>query len=624
MFESVTAWRYLFRPRFTPGRLVFALLTFITGAGGMVIQALAPRPLTLVLLLLGVGGALVLGGGIGWLALRGSEAQRILSALVMLGGVVLVGAGLVWIMRPASEYVGAGLGAVGFLLFVVACLLFVFTMFTVVSILAVFVAVSTMVMVRSVTNGFSQEFKDKVLGFNAHVLVMKWGYGLTEYPEVISEVKRIPHVTGAAPFTIADMLVAKGSEHTHVLMKGVQPHTVGEVLDLKKYVRSDNAKDLQRRIDSMGWHLDKGALGAGQTGECKCKTDPDGDCIPGSRRKCKLPGIMIGTRLAERLMAKVGDIVRLISPMAEIQKLRGEVRGGPPVARDFRVVGLFYCGFEEYDQKLVFVHLKAAQHFLNPGSGPDKDAVLGVEIKLDDIYAATEVAKAIEKRLGGKPYRVITWMQLNKPLFSALRTQRLIMIIISAILLMVAAFCILAALAMMVIDKTREVTILRSMGGLLGRHRAYLPDGEPDYRLRGGHPRGGLRAAHVRNAGAAELPAGPEGVSDQSAAGDGGLQGDPLCHRRDDGSVLQRGALSRLQGRGSAARGRIALRIRDRRASSGRLQQQQRRRPFCGPRDPPGWSRRAPCAGRPGRPGTPAGWGSTLPWCSRRDRRGTG
>ncbi len=466
MFEAVTAWRYLFQPRYSPGRMVFAVVSFIMGAGGMAIQHLAPRPEVLAMLLLGIGGALVAGGGGGALVLKKRRnAKRILTVLAVLGLVVLAGAGMVYGLRPSSEFVGAGLGALGFLLFVASLLLFVFTMFTVVSILAVFVAVSTMVMVRSVTNGFSQEFKDKVLGFNAHVLVMKWGYGLTEYPEVISEVKRMPHVTGAAPFTIADMLVAKGTSHTHVLMKGVQPETVGEVLDLKKYVDVKNAADLQRRINAMGEHLDKGAVGAGQTGECKCKQDPDGDCIPGSRRVCKLPGIIIGSRLAERIGAKVGDIIRLISPRAEIDKLRGEITGGgPPVARDFRVVGLFYCGFEEYDQKLVFVHLKAAQHFLNPSSGPDKDAVLGVEIKLDDIYAAQKVAQTIEKRLGGKPYRVITWMQLNKPLFSALRTQRLIMIIISAILLMVAAFCILAALAMMVIDKTREVTILRSMG----------------------------------------------------------------------------------------------------------------------------------------------------------------
>ncbi len=466
MFEAVTAWRYLFRPRYSPGRAVFAALSFAAGAGGMLIQALGPRPHTLALILCGAGAALVVAGGVGVAVRRRSRSgHRISVALLAVGLATLLLAALVWGLHPSPEYVGAAMGAVGFLLFVASMLLFAFTMFTVVSILAVFVAVSTMVMVRSVTNGFSQEFKDKVLGFNAHVLVMKWGYGLTEYPQVIREVKQVEHVTGAAPFTIADMLVAKGGVHTHVLMKGVQPRTVGEVLDLKKYVDVKDAADLQRRIDSMGEHLDKGAVGPGQTGECKCKTDADGDCLPGSRRVCELPGIIIGSRLARRLDAKLGEIVRLISPRAEIEKLRGEVRGGgPPVARDFRVVGLFYCGFEEYDQKLVFVHLAAAQHFLNPSSGPEKDAVLGVEIKLDDIYAAPEVARIIQHRLGGKPYRVITWMKLNKPLFSALRTQRLIMIIISAILLMVAAFCILAALAMMVMDKTREVTILRSMG----------------------------------------------------------------------------------------------------------------------------------------------------------------
>jgi lipoprotein-releasing system permease protein len=247
-------------------------------------------------------------------------------------------------------------------------------------------------------------------------------------------------------------------------MKGVQPETVHEVLDLTKYVRAKDRADLDRRIRSMGDHLDQGAVGAGQSGGCEPKLDADGDPVPGSTRSCKLPGIMIGTRLAERLKATEGDIIRLISPTAEIQKLRGEARGAPPVARDFRVVGLFYCGFEEYDQKLVFVHLKASQLFTNQGPATEEDSVLGVEIKLDDIYRAAQVADAIEKRLGGQPYRIITWMQLNKPLFSALRTQRLIMIVISVILLIVAAFCILAALAMMVIDKTREVAILRSMG----------------------------------------------------------------------------------------------------------------------------------------------------------------
>ncbi len=411
MFEATTAWRYLFRPRFSRARFA-----------------------------------------------------------VFLGGVALAVAGtMIQVHAPQFEYTGAVMLGLGCLTAVVGFLTLLFSMFTTVSILAVFFAVGTMVMGRAVTSGFSQEFKDKVLGFNAHVLVMKWGYGLTEYEQVIKEVKQMDHVTGAAPFTIADMLMAKGREHTHVLMKGVLPENVREVLDLRKYVRAKDGADIQRKLNLLSSHLDKGMVGAGVPGACEFKRDEDGDIIPGSRRHCQLPGIVIGTRLAKRLKAKEGDIVRLISPTAEIQKLRGtETHGTPPQARDFRVVGLFYCGFEEYDQKLVFVHLKVAQQFLNPKEGPDRDAVLGVEIKLDDIYLAPEVAAAIDKRLGGQPYRVITWMQLNKPLFSALRTQRIIFVIIGFVVLLVAGFCILAALAMMVIEKTREVAILRSMGASSG------------------------------------------------------------------------------------------------------------------------------------------------------------
>ena len=119
---------------------------------------------------------------------------------------------LVALGAVALGYLGALALGVGLLALTVALLWIVFSMFTTVSILAVFFAVGTMVMGRAVTSGFSQEFKDKVLGFNAHVLVMKWGYGLTEYKQVIREVRGIPNVTGAAPFTISDMLVAKERE----------------------------------------------------------------------------------------------------------------------------------------------------------------------------------------------------------------------------------------------------------------------------------------------------------------------------------------------------------------------------------------------------------------------------
>ncbi|MDX9999851.1 MAG: ABC transporter permease [Polyangia bacterium] len=476
MFEIVTAWRYLFKPEIRGEKLLLALWGLLTTAFGALGQQASPtRPIAIVVAALVTASWIAAGLVFGLRGGKGRVGRVIL--LVITAGFWAAQLLLVSLSAVPVTYLGAfGLGA-GLLALSVALLWTVFTMFTTVSILAVFFAVGTMVMGRAVTSGFSQEFKDKVLGFNAHVLVMKWGYGLTEYKQVIREVKGMENVTGAAPFTISDMLIAKDREHTHVLMKGVPPKTVGEVLDLRKYILADGPADLETKIQRMSLHLDKGGVGPGQPGGCEPKFDPDGDPIPGSRGKCLLPGVVIGKRLAERLAAKEGDIVRLISPTAEIQKMRGASsgQGAPPQARDFRVAGIFYCGFEEYDQKLVFVHLEAAQQFLYARGSPDEDAVLGVEIKLSDIYEAPEVAARIEQKLGGQPYRVITWMQLNRPLFSALRMQRLIFVVIGIVVLGVAAFCILAALAMMVIDKTREVAILRSMGASSGGiARAFL------------------------------------------------------------------------------------------------------------------------------------------------------
>lgn len=469
MYEIATAWRYLFQFELRTEKLVLGLWGGLSALGGLILQhgGVGHGRASLAAIL-----ALVLWAAAGGVAALRPGKRRV--GRIILASVTSALWGLLALVVTSQAvdlgYLGTLTMGVGLLAFTVAVLWTLFSMFTTVSILAVFFAVGTMVMGRAVTSGFSQEFMDKVLGFNAHVLVMKWGYGLTEHRQVVADVRGLKHVTGAAPFTIADMLVAKEREHTHVLMKGVLPSTVGEVLDLRKYIQAKGPADLDAKLRRMDQHLDKGGVGPGQPGGCEPKYDQDGDPIPGSRGDCDLPGIVIGKRLAERLHAREGSIVRLISPTAEIQKLRGAgvIKGAPPQARDFRVAGIFYCGFEEYDQKLVFVHLRAAQQFLNPMDSPEEDAVLGVEIKLDDVYMAPEVAAEIERKLGGQPYRVITWMQLNKPLFSALHMQRLIFVVIGIVVLGVAAFCILAALAMMVIDKTREVAILRSMGSSAG------------------------------------------------------------------------------------------------------------------------------------------------------------
>jgi lipoprotein-releasing system permease protein len=388
--------------------------------------------------------------------------------ILTIAGGVIVAIRLSW-NDVSIQYVGAFLVAGGGLLAVVLFLTCFFSVFTTISITGVILGAASLVMVRAVTRGFGQEFQDKVLGFNAHVLVMKNTYGFTEYRSVMDLVRKIPQVSGAAPFTIAEMIITHEEKHTTVLMKGVDPRRVEEVLDLPKYVQASDREELDRIMDGMGRHLDKGLVGPGQTGACK-RFDEDGDPIPGAEKKCELPGIMLGKGLKTTLKVEQGDVVRLISPTAELESYRQTTGEQPrPLARDFRVVGSFYCGFEEYDQKMAFVHLKAAQRFVNPSALPEDDnAVLGVEIKLDDIYEAGNVAQHIKAMLGSADYRIVTWDQLNRPLFEALRTQKLIMTLIVFIMVLVAAFGILAALIMMVLNKTREIAILKAMGATAG------------------------------------------------------------------------------------------------------------------------------------------------------------
>lgn len=531
MYETLVAWKYLFHPRYSPRVVAALIISLLLGVEGVFLYYLRPSGLMAVLLpsvpiwlmfavtaltrlrrpTSELAGTLMEQAGIlslFMLSLMGMAfllphsklafllpaaippalAVATCTAMVLSGRrknlnvwmirfltlFVIGGAATIvrWNWHSVSvQYVGAGMIAGGAILTSIFALMCFFTVFTTISITGVILGATSLVMVRAVTLGFGHEFKDKVLGFNAHVLVMRQQYGFTDYKEVLARVRKMKHVTGAAPFTIAEMIVTYRKRNTTVLMKGVDPRRVEEVLDLLKYVKVRNRKELDAALDGLSQNLDKGLVGPGRPGTCH-RFDEDGDPIEGAEKKCKLPGIMVGVGLARKLRLEPDSVIRLISPTAELAKFSEDDKGkdqARPLARDFRVVGTFYCGFEEYDQKMVFVHLKAAQHFVVPSidDTDESSAVLGVEIKLDDIYAAASVAELIKKGFPEekrKDYRIITWHQLNRPLFEALRTQKLIMTLIVFITVLVAAFGILAALTMLVLNKTKEIAILKAMG----------------------------------------------------------------------------------------------------------------------------------------------------------------
>ncbi len=308
------------------------------------------------------------------------------------------------------------------LVFGLAC---IFRVFTAVSIIGVVIGVSELILVMGVTSGFQAQFREKVLGVNAHVLVMKSTQDFANYRDVEQVALSMKSdVVAVQPFVFVEMLVTRGKgELSGVAIKGVDPDRVGKVLDLPKHM-------IQGDVSALKLH-------------------PEG--AP--------PPVIIGRELAHKLKAKVGDDVTVVSPLSNVDVKTWSPSNAPPKTRKFRIQGIFYSGFDEYDRRLMYVDIKEAQDFLEQG-----DVVMGVEMKLHDVSRAKTVARQLEKKLGGDPYVVMDWRELNNNLFTALTLQKLAMLLFLTLLIIVAAFNIVAALTMMVLDKTKEIAILKSMG----------------------------------------------------------------------------------------------------------------------------------------------------------------
>lgn len=371
---------------------------------------------------------------VGWRYLYSPRRSAGLWLLLGLGVVSsLVGLGLfyagVWRAVGAVALIG-GTAIIAF-----ALMLMVFSAFTAISVVGLAIGVAILIWVLSVTSGFQDAFRQKVLGVNAHVLVLKYGLDFTEYREVIDKAESLPEVHAAAPFVFHQMMIAKGNRLSGVLVKGVDPNRVTRVLDLHRHIESPPQKPGAKLGDLLA-------------------------TLEGTRG-AKAPtyrGLIIGRELAKKLDAKVGDRVRLVSPLSTLDP-SGWALGELPHSRNFRVSGIFNSGFDEYDKRLIYMHVAEAQAFFDQG-----DAVTGVEMKIRDVYAARSVSKKLSRRLGGAPYRTVDWSELNQNLFTALQTQKLFLEIVIGFIVVVAAFNVLAALAVLVIRKTREISVLKSLG----------------------------------------------------------------------------------------------------------------------------------------------------------------
>lgn len=363
---------------------------------------------------------------IGWRYLyRGEPPRRmLLGAAVGLGAVLL---GVYLLLTSGGDSPAGVLTLIGGMLTITVCaLLAVFSVLTSVSVLGVVFGVAALTVTLAVATGFQEQFQEKVLGVNAHVIVMKNTTDFPEYRKVEETARSIdPEVRAVQPFIFEEMLVTRGQDkQSGVAIKGVDPERVGAVLDLEKHL-------VEGSVDRLAAEI------------------PPGAPAP----------IILGRELARKLDAGLGDELTVVAPLSNLDFDSWTATGSAPLTRKFVVAGIFYSGFAEYDQRLMYVALREAQELRGQG-----DRVLGVELKVDNVERAREIADKLEQALGGAPYVVQDWYELNRNLFTALALQKVVLLIILTLIIAVATFNVVSNLTMMVIDKTREVAILKSMG----------------------------------------------------------------------------------------------------------------------------------------------------------------
>lgn len=302
------------------------------------------------------------------------------------------------------------------------------SLITLISVLGVMIGVMTLNVVMAVMTGFEEVLRDRLLGINAHVALVKSGGYLGEYRELIDKITREEGVVAAAPLVYGQVMMSSGSRVSGVVVRGIDPDRIDGVVEIGRYVRD-------------------GSLQALKTPRV---VEVDG-------RSMALPGVIIGTRLAGQLGVMVGDPIQVISPLGTPTAV-----GVIPKVRRFVVLGLFDSGMHEYDSTLVYMSLAEAQRFFEIG-----DVATSIEIRVRDVYQAREIAKRIQRKFG-LPYWAEDWSRLWPNLFSALKLEKTVYFLVLLLMVLIGAFNIISTLIMVVMEKKKDIAILQSMGATRG------------------------------------------------------------------------------------------------------------------------------------------------------------
>jgi len=290
---------------------------------------------------------------------------------------------------------------------------------TYISVSGVTLGVMALIIVIGVMTGFESDLKRKILGTNSHIIVVpQIGGAIDGYRELCEKIRAIPGVAGASPFVLSQAMLGSPDTVQGVVLRGIDPRGEGTVTDLARNLVLGALSDLD--------------------------PDPTG---------ARLPGVILGVELARNLGTGKGSEVRVISPFGSTTP-----GGVAPAVRRFTVVGIFNSGMFEYDSSLAYIALPEAQQLFDTG-----DVATGIEVRSDVFDRSLALAALIQGRLGGV-YWVRDWSEMNHALFAAIRLEKLAMFIILTLIVLVASFSIVGSLIMKVIEKGKDIAILKSMG----------------------------------------------------------------------------------------------------------------------------------------------------------------
>jgi lipoprotein-releasing system permease protein len=311
---------------------------------------------------------------------------------------------------------------------------------TAISVIGVAAGVASLIIALAITNGMRRDLQDRLVGSTSHVDLMRVaGDGMRDWRPLLARLRKLPHVTAAAPGLYEQVLISRSQRSGGALLKGLIPADEKTVGDLLQSITQGSAAALEPATANVETHVSESGRGASES-------------VAASSSQA-IPPIVIGQDMADTLGAKVGDGVQVISPQGELTPL-----GMMPRYQKFQVVGIFKSGFYQYDSSYAFVRLVDAQRLFS-----EPDVISIISFKVDDLYHADRVGREIEAA-AGKGFQTTNWMEQNRELFRALKLEQIVTFIVLALIVCVAALNILIALTMMVMEKTRDIAVLMSFG----------------------------------------------------------------------------------------------------------------------------------------------------------------